>query len=72
MVVHFPGVRKWQHWSEVWDMLGAGHEDNTTMSMTSFQCLCCLLWRCFILPSAVSIFDFGHVGVSGVLFVVNT
>ena len=56
----------------VWDMVGVGDEDTTTMSMVSFWCLFCLLWTCFALPSAVSIFSFGHVGVCGPLFVVNT
>ena len=49
-----------------------GDEDTTTPSMKSFWCLCCLLWTCFALPSAVSVFDFGHVGVCGALIVVNT
>ena len=41
-------------------------------SMTLFWCLCCFLSTCFTLPPSVSVFDFGHVGVSGTLFVVNT
>ena len=53
-------------------MFGVGDEDTTTMSVTSFWCLCCLLWTCFVLPSPVSVFDFGDVGVCGALYVVNT
>ena len=34
-------------------------------------CLCCLLWTCFMLPSTVSVVDFGRVNVCGALFVVN-
>ena len=60
------------HWGGVWDMVGLGDEDTTTMSMASFWCLCCLLWTCFALPCAVSVFGFGNVGVCGALFVVNT
>ena len=52
-------------------MVGVADEDTTTMSMASFWCLCCLPWTCFALPSAVSVFGFGHVGVCGTLFVVN-
>ena len=33
---------------------------------------CCLPWTYFALPSAVSVFGFGNVGVCGALFVVNT
>ena len=54
------------------DMVGDGDEDTTAMSMASFWCLCCLLWTCFTLPSAVSVFGFRHVSVCGALFVVNT
>ena len=53
-------------------MVGDGDEDTTTMSKTSFWCLCCLLWTCFALPSVVFVFGFGHVGVCGALFAVNT
>ena len=60
------------HWGGVWDMVGLGDEDTTTMSMASFWCLCCLLWTCFALPSALSVIGFGHVGVCEALFVVNT
>ena len=42
------------------------------MSMASFWCLYCLLWTCFALPCAVSVFGFGDVGVCGALFVANT
>ena len=59
------------HWCGVWDMVGVGDED-TTMSMASFGCIFCLLWTCFALPCAVSVFGFGNVGVCGALFVVNT
>ena len=55
--------RKCGHWGGVWDMVGVSDEDTTTMSMASFWCLCCLLWTCFALPSAVSIFGFDHVGI---------
>ena len=54
------------------DMVGVGDENTTTVSVVSFRCLCCLLWTCFMLPSAVSVFGFGHVGVWAALFVVNT
>ena len=60
------------HWGGVWHMVGVGDEDTTMMSMALFRCLCCLIWTCFALPSAVSVFGFGHVGVCGALFVVNT
>ena len=60
------------HWGGVWDMVRVGDEDTTAMSMASFWCLCCLLWTCFALPCAVSVFGFGNVGVCGALFVVNT
>ena len=60
------------HWGGVGDMVGAGDEDTTTMSMASLWCLYCLLWTCFALPCAVSVFNFGDVGVCGALFVVNT
>ena len=56
----------------MWDMFGVVDKDTTMMSMTSFWSLCCLLWTCFALPSVVSVFDLGHVGVCGALFVVNT
>ena len=56
----------------MWDIVEVGGEYTTAMSMTSFWCFCCLLWTCFALPSAVSVFGFGHVGVCGALFVVNT
>ena len=49
-----------------------GREDTATMSMASFWCLCCLLWTCFALPCAVSVFGFGNVGICGALFVVKT
>ena len=42
------------HWGEVGDMVGAGDEDTTMMSMVSFWCLYCLPWTCFALPCAVS------------------
>ena len=29
--------------------------------------VCCLLWRCFALPCALSIFGFGNVGICGAL-----
>ena len=58
-------IRKWGHWSRVWNMFGVGDEDSTTMSMTSFWCFCCLLWTCFALPSPLSVFYFRHVGVCG-------
>ena len=64
--------RKWGHWSGVWDMIRVDDEDTTTMSMTSFWCLCCFLWTCFALLSDVSVFGFGHVGISWTLFGVNT
>ena len=60
------------HWGEVWDMVGVGDEDIRTMSMALFWCPCCLLWTCFTLSCAVSVFGFGNVGVCGALFVVNT
>ena len=60
------------HCGGLWDMVGVEDEGTTTMSMALFWCLCCLLWTCFTLPSAVSVFGFGHVGVCGALFVVNT
>ena len=60
------------HWGGVWDVVGVGDEDTTTMSMASFWCLWCLLWTCFTLPCAVSVFGLGNVGVCGTLFVVNT
>ena len=60
------------HWDGLVDMVGAGDEDTTTMSMTLLWCLYCLLWTYFALFCAVSVFGFGHVGVCGVLFVVNT
>ena len=60
------------HWDGVWDMVGVRDEDTTTMSIVSFWCLCCLLWTCFTLLCAVSLFGFGDVGVCGALFVVNT
>ena len=60
------------HWSVVWDMIGVGDEDIRKMSMALFWCLCCLLWTCFTLPCAVSVFGFGNLGVCGALFVVNT
>ena len=66
------GGQKWGHWSGVWDMLRVDDEDTTTMSMTSFWCLFCLLWTCFALLSDVSVFGFGHVGISWTLFGVNT
>ena len=53
------------HWGGVWDMVGAGDEDTTTMSMVSFWCLCCLPWTCFTLSCAVSVFGFRDVGVWG-------
>ena len=56
----------------MWDMVGVGDEDTTTKSMTLFWCLYCFFWTCFTLSSPVSVFDFGHVGVCGALFVVNT
>ena len=56
----------------MWDMVGGGDEDTTTMSMASFWYLCFLLWKCFARPSAVSVFGFGHVGVCGQLLIVNT
>ena len=59
------------HWGGLWDMVRVGDEDTTTMSMGSFWCLCCLLWTCFALLFAVSVFGFGHVGVYGALFIVN-
>ena len=53
-------------------MVRVGDENTATMSMTLFWCLCCFLSTCFTLPPSVSVFDFGHVGVSRTLFVVNT
>ena len=53
-------------------MVGVVDEDTKMLLMMSFWFLCCLLWECFALPSAVSVFEFGHVGVCGALFVVNT
>ena len=53
-------------------MVGVGDEDTTTVSVVSFWCLCCLLWMFRAIPSAVSVFGFGHVGVWVALFVVNT
>ena len=41
-------------------MVRAGDEDTTTMSMALFWCLCCLIWTCFALPSAVSVFGCMH------------
>ena len=60
------------HWGGVGDMVGVSDEDTTTMSMVSFWCLYCLLWTCFVLPCAVSIFGFGDVGICGALFIANT
>ena len=60
------------HWGGVWYMVGVGDEDTKAMSMASLWCLCCLLWTCFALPSAVSVFRFGYVGICGALFVANT
>ena len=61
-----------RNWGGVGDMVGVGDEDTTTMSMASFWCLYFLLWICFALPFAVSVFGFGDVGLCGALFVVNT
>ena len=61
-------IWKWEHWSRVWNMFGVGDEDNRTMSITQFWCLSCLRWTCFAKLSTLSVFDFGHVSVSGTYF----
>ena len=56
----------------VWDLVGIGRYDATTMPMTLFSCLCYFVWICFVLSSVVSVFGFGHVEFCESLFVVNT
>ena len=46
------------HWGGVGDMV--------------FDVFIVLLWTCFALPCAVSVFGFRDVGVCGAIFVVNT